>query len=292
VLIDIDQVTSKLRAENDYFRAYPSLHLAYKLSDEQRVSASYSRRVQRPQAYDLNPFRIYVDPFNYREGNPDLGPQVTDSFEAAWQRRGGGTFYLATLYYRQSRDGVTDVVRDLGDGVLLTTRENLGESRSGGLELVANGRLTKAVTYNVSGNVYWNEIEARRLGFTGTRSGYSLGGRANLNWQVTPKDFIQLNGFMNGERLTPQGHREAMGMLNLGYRRKINDKLSAVVTVQDALDSFRDVVVIDTPVLRDRVERRGNVRGVFVGFTWTFGGQGQKPREPAFDFGGGGPGPG
>jgi outer membrane receptor protein involved in Fe transport len=292
VLIDIDQVTSNLQAENDYFRAYPSLHLAYKLSDEQRVSASYSRRVQRPQAQDLNPFRIYVDPFNYREGNPDLGPQVTDSFEAAWQRRSGGTFYLATLYYRQSRDGVTDVVRDLGDGVLLTTRENLGKSRSGGLELVANGRLTKTITYNVSGNVYWNEIEASRLGFTGTRSGYSLGGRANLNWQVTPKDFIQLNGFMNGERLTPQGHREAMGMLNLGYRRKINDKLSAVVTVQDALDSFRDVVVIDTPVLRDRVERRGNVRGVFVGFTWTFGGQGQKPREPAFDFGGGGPGPG
>jgi hypothetical protein len=37
---------------------------------------------------------------------------------------------------------VTDVVSDLGGGVLLTTRENLATSRNGGLELVANGRLT------------------------------------------------------------------------------------------------------------------------------------------------------
>ncbi len=289
VEVEIEDVTQGQRGDNDYGKAYPSLHLAWKLSDAQRVTASYSRRVQRPSPQDLNPFRVYVDEFNYRQGNPNLDPQITDSFEAAWQRRAGGAFLLATAYYRQSRDGVTDVVRDLGGGVLLTTRENLGESRAAGLELTANGRLTPKLTYSLNGNLAWNEIDGSRLGFVEKRDGTSVGGRATLNWQVTDRDFLQLNGFMHGERLTPQGYRKASGLLNLGYRRKVDDQLSFVVTVQDVLDSFKDVVVIDTPTLRDRVERGGNVRGVFLGFTWTFGGQGQKPREPAFDFGGGGP---
>lgn len=179
---------------------------------------------------------------------------------------------------------MTSVTRDIGGGVLLTTRENLGESRNGGLELVANGRLTPKVTYNVSGNAFWNEIDARALGFTGTRSGTTLSGRANLNWQATPKDFLQINAFTSGKRLTPQGSRSAIQMVNLGYRRKLNDKLSFVVTAQDVLDSFKDDTIIDTPLLRDRTERRPQVRAVFVGFTWLFGGG--KQREPGFDFGG------
>ncbi|MET0272978.1 MAG: TonB-dependent receptor, partial [Phenylobacterium sp.] len=194
VRVDLDQVTDRVTAENDYFRAYPSLHLAYTFSEDQQLKLSYSLRVQRPQPQDLNPFRAYQDPFNYQAGNPNLKPQETQSFEAGYQYRHSGTFYLATLYYRASENGVTDVVRDLGGGVLLTTKENLNKGRAGGLELVANGRFNPKITYNLSGNAFWNEIDASALGFTGKRSGYALSGRANLNWQVTAKDFIQLNG--------------------------------------------------------------------------------------------------
>lgn len=284
VEIETDQVTANLKGQNDYFRVYPSLHTGYKLSDTQTLSANYSHRVQRPQPQDLNPYPVYQDPQNYFAGNPNLKPQETHSYELGWQYRKGPASYLATAYFRQSYKAVTSVTRDTGGGVLLTTRENLGESRNGGLELVANGRLTPKVTYNVSANAFWNEIEARALGFTGTRSGTTLSGRANLNWQVTPKDFLQINAFTSGKRLTPQGSRSAIQMVNLGYRRKMNDTLSFVVTANDVLDSFKDDTVIDTPLLRDRIERRPQVRAVFIGFTWLFGGG--KQREPGFDFGG------
>lgn len=284
VQIETDQVTAGLKGDNDYFRAYPSLHTGYKLSDTQTLSANYSHRVQRPQPQDLNPYPVYQDPQNYFAGNPNLKPQEAHSYELGWQYRKGPASYLATAYFRQSYKAVTSVTRDTGGGVLLTTRENLGESRNGGLELVANGRLTPKVTYNVSGNAFWNEIEARALGFTGTRSGTTLSGRANLSWQATPKDFLQINAFTSGKRLTPQGSRSAIQMVNLGYRRKMNDKLSFVVTAQDVLDSFKDDTIIDTPLLRDRTERRPQVRAVFFGFTYLFGGG--KQREPGFDFGG------
>jgi len=285
VQFDASQVTSGQKVSNDYFKVYPSLHLGYTVNENNSFKASYSRRVQRPQVQDLNPYPVYQDPQNYRAGNPFLKPQVTDSFELGWQYRKGPAYYLATAYYRTSDGVVTDVVRDLGNGVLLTTRENLSQSRNGGLELVANGRLTPKISYNVSANAFWNEIDATNLGFTGTRSATTLSGRANVNWQATPKDFFQINAFSSGKRLTPQGHREPFQMVNLGYRRKVNDRLSLVVTVQDALDSFEDKVVTDTPTLKDVTVRTANVRAAFFGFTWTFGGG--KPKPEQFDFGSG-----
>src|SRR6185437_8779822 len=123
--LDLDQVTTNLVHDTSYFKAYPSLHLAYRASDDQQLTLSYSERVQRPNPQDLNPFRLERDPLNFQAGNPNLQPQITHSFEAAYQYKAGQTFYLGTLYYRQNEHGVTDVVTDLGGGQLLTTRENL-----------------------------------------------------------------------------------------------------------------------------------------------------------------------
>lgn len=103
VQIDTNQVTSNLKDSNDYLRAYPSLHAQYKIDDTRQVNAGYSRRIQRPSAQDLNPYRIYQDPYNYRQGDPRLKPQVTDSFEVAYQLRKGFNYYLGTLYWPAPR---------------------------------------------------------------------------------------------------------------------------------------------------------------------------------------------
>ena len=288
VTVDTNQVTSNLKDSHDYLRAYPSLHMQYKLDDTRQINASYSRRIQRPSAQDLNPYRVYQDPYNYRQGDPRLRPQVTDSFEVAYQLRKGFNYYLATLYWREARDGVTDVVRELPGGALLTTKANLAKSRNGGLELVANARLTPKVSYTISGNAAWTEIGATDLGFPDSRSTWTISGYAALNVQATPKDFLQISGFAIGKRLTPQGYREPTGMLNLGYRHKFNDRLSGVVTVQDSLKTFGDKLVINTAALKERRSMDLDLRAVFVGFTYGFGGQGaanpRRPREPAFDF--------
>jgi len=289
VQIDINQVTSAITDENSYRGLYPSLHLAYELDEDHQLTVSYSRRIQRPGPQDLNPYVVYLDPFNLRAGNPDLKPQITDSFEAAWQRRDGPNFLLATLFWRDSRDGVTDVVRDLGGGVFLTTRENLAESRAGGLELVANGKLTSTLSYNVTGTAFWNEIDGS--GFAGgeERSGWTLSGFGQLSWQATPRDFVQLSGHLMGDRLIPQGEVKGGGMLNLGYRHKFSDKLSMVVTAQDLLGTARFEQVIDTPLIRERARREMNFQAVYVGFSWTFGAPRRGPERFEFDTSGGVP---
>jgi outer membrane receptor protein involved in Fe transport len=283
--IDLRDVTTAFHGRNNDTRAYPSLHLSYKISDAQQLTGSYSERIARPQPGDYNPFRVFVDPFNFRAGNPNLKPQETHSYELAYQYRAGFNYYLATFYWRQNERGVTDVVRDLGGGVLLTTKENLSSSRNGGLELVASSRITSKITYQVSADAFWNEIDASGLGFSGKRSGWTLSGRGAVNWQVTPNDLVQLVGSLTGKRLTPQGFYEPWGLLNLGYRHKVNKDWSLFVVGRDLLGSVRNSLVIDTPTLKDRVDNRPKLRAVFVGFTYSFGGG--PRRDPGIDYGAG-----
>lgn len=61
-----------------------------------------------------------------------------------------------------------------------------------------------------------------------------------------------------------------------------------MVIVQDDLKTFGDKTVIDTPALKNRRDMNLDLRAVFIGFTYGFGGQSvSNPRrapEPAFKF--------
>lgn len=281
--LELDQVTTGITASNDYFRAYPTLHVSYQVTDDQTLRASYSRRVQRPAPNDLNPFTTYQDPLNYRSGNPDLEPQETDSFEFSWQRRVNQSFYGATLYYRDTQNAFTPVVSDIGNGVLLTRTENLGARTATGVELVANGRLHPTLRYNASVNVFRQEIDASNLVGGVSSEGEVVSGRLSLNWQPTQADFVQVSGIWTGEQLLAQGTRDATQLINLGYRRKLTETLALQLTVRDLLDESKDITNYETDTFTDRTERVFGGRVAFIGLTWNFGGP-SRQQDPQFDF--------
>lgn len=283
--IDLDQVTQAIRSSNDDVRFYPSLHLGYQLDDNRSLSASYAHRVQRPQPGDYNPFRVVQDLRNVSQGNPALKPQQSDSFELGYQYRKMGTILLATGYYRRGRDAVNDVYRDLGGGVILQTRANVGSFETAGVETVLNGRLTPKLRYNVSGNVFHSRIDAGNVGFGGRAlATTTASGRASLTWSPTERDILQAQGQLQGRRLLSQGYGRGWGMLNLGYRHKFTDALSGVVTVNDVLDTAKFGSVITTATYTDRSRARPGMQAVFVGFTWNFGGRGRGGGQD-FDYG-------
>lgn len=280
--IDLDQVTTNIQSSQDYFRAYPTLHLQYALTDTESLRGSYSRRIQRPGPQDLNPFLTYQDNLNYRSGNPDLKPQETDAFEVMWQKRSGPTFYQATLYYRDTRDAFTPVTTDLGNGIFLTRPENLGSSTAMGVELVANGALHPTLRYNASINAFRQEIDANGIPGAVDREGESLGGRLTLNWQPTQEDFLQVSGIWTGDQQLAQGVRETATLVNLGYRRKINKDWSFNATVRDLFDEFGSTTSIETPTFTDRTSVTFGGRAAYIGLTWSFGAGQRRPEQ--FDF--------
>ncbi|WP_309627779.1 TonB-dependent receptor domain-containing protein [Brevundimonas sp.] len=281
--LQLNQITTGMRSEQDYFRAYPTLHLGYQLTDAQQLKASYSRRIQRPSPGLLNPFTTDQDPLNRRSGNPDLVPQETDAFEVMWQMRSGQTFYQATAYFRDTRKAFTDLVTDAG-GFLLTRPENLGSRRDTGLELVANGALHATLRYSASVNVFRQEIDAGDLVAGVGRSATMVAGRANLNWQPTPGDFLQVSAIWPGDVLQAQGIKETGSTINLGYRHTLTPKLAFQATVRDVFSTYGDTSVYETSTFRDRSERSYGGRAWYVGLTYTFGQAPRRTAEPQFDF--------
>ena len=284
--LDLFQRTDNARYEQDYFRVYPTLHVGRALSERTKFRASYSRRIQRPGPFELNPYTFYVDARNIQRGNPNLKPEVTDAFETSLQYRKEATFLSLTGFYRRSRDMFTEILQTLPDGVLLQTRANLGRGSRLGADAIINGRLSKTLNYQLSGTVQRIELDPRGItGTFGKVSGVVGSVRGSVNFQPSPKDFLQLSGNYQGKQLIPQGYRLGGGIVNVGYRRKINDQLSLLVTGQNILDSAKQEIVIRTPAFRDRLEFRVRGRAVLLGLAYNFGqGNGRKRQDDRFDF--------
>jgi len=279
---EVRQLTSGQTFNWDDLALYPTLHLSYQLSDQQSLRGSYSRRIQRPQPSQLNPYLVRNSATSFSEGNPYLRPQETDSFEVMWQKRVQQTFYQATLFYRDASGAFTSVTSELEPGVFLNRPENLGDSRSTGLELVANGSLHPKLRYSASLTYADIEIDATGLPGSRDRSGDSLSGRLTLDWRPTDKDFLQVSGLWGARQIQAQGETESEPLLNLGYRRKINEDWALQLTARDLLDEFGTTTSIITPDFSQTSYNSQGGRSLYIGFTWNFG-QGPR-REEQFDF--------
>ena len=75
------QVKGARKYKNDYFQLFPSAFFNYKLTQEQTLGVSVSRRIDRPGYSQLDPFLFQVDATIYSTGNPLLQPQFTWSYE-------------------------------------------------------------------------------------------------------------------------------------------------------------------------------------------------------------------
>ena len=64
-----------------YLGLFPTAYLLYALNDNHSIAFNYSRRVNRPYFYDLNPYKVYTNAYNYSEGNPFLKPSYSHNLE-------------------------------------------------------------------------------------------------------------------------------------------------------------------------------------------------------------------
>ena len=88
---------------NSYFNPFPTAYVGYtssplgKLQQPIAVSASYTRRIKRPNYWMLNPFRTYVDAYSYQEGNTELTPEFNNDVELhfSWTQYLNMTFNFA-----------------------------------------------------------------------------------------------------------------------------------------------------------------------------------------------------
>ena len=277
------QITNGVGGGGDYARAYPTLHLSKDLTDTQKLTASFSERVRRPDPEELNPFTDRQDISNLRAGNPNLKPEEIQSFELGYANEAGPVTYSATGYYRVSRNGVTDITTVLSNNVFLSTKANLAQGQSTGVEFATSGRLFRGLSVTLTGNVYYNQIDTAGLTATASRSTFSGSAKTTIDYKPTNDVSFQIGANYSGRRLTPQGYVLPTWAMNFGYRRQLNDKLALVLTLSDLLDTQIQHRRIETLTLRDDYRRTSGGRVAYLGLVYTFG-DAKKPKSDKFDY--------
>ena len=211
--------------------------------------------------------------------------EITDSFEVEAAYTKGQAYLTADLFYRDHKDLASNVTEALGGGALLTTFVNAGHSRATGLELTANVPLGHHLTFNLSSDLTWNQLSVPQNAFERPSSGGEAVVRPKLNWDVTPKDFLQATLYARSRALTLQGYSGPIVYAAAGFRHKFNDRLSLDLTTIDPFDTLRVRNVIETPGLNETDNLDLHLRSVSIGLTLALGPH-PRPAPRDFDFGG------
>lgn len=137
-----------LNVNKSYFDWFPNLFYGYEIKQDQTLSLSYSRRIQRPGFRDLSPFIIKQNDFLYQEGNPDLKPQYTNKLDFTYQLKNQSL----SIYANLTDDLIAGIYTTKGN-VSYFRPQNFGKSRALGIDYTYSGNITKWLYSNISAGV-------------------------------------------------------------------------------------------------------------------------------------------
>ena len=173
---------------------------------------SVTRRINRPNFFNLIPYTNRSDKLNVTQGNPDLKPEFTYSFEASY----GKTFkknsnILASIYYKHTTDLITRYLTDQVDAVTgsyITTWVNANSSYAYGSELTSVNYLTKWWDLTSNINIYKSKINTDNISGTSQDAMLSWFGKLNNNIKL-PKNFgIQISAMYQSKTNLPVNNNQ------------------------------------------------------------------------------------
>ena len=203
---------------------FPSVFLTQKLGGDQDLSLNYTRRIDRPNFFQLFPFTDYSDSLNPSRGNPALVPQFTNSFELGYQKNfpGNNTLLLSTYYKsttnlitRISVPGVNPVSKQ---PVYISTYINAKSSFVGGFEIIGRNTVSRwwDVTSNI--NIYTSKINTIDTGINAIPEIgeiWSWFGKINNSFKLLSKPnkalTLQLSGDYTSKTVLPPGGSASNG---------------------------------------------------------------------------------
>ncbi len=121
-----NSVTLRQVRDSNYTNLFPSVFVTYRHNEKNTWNVSYSRRINRPSYQSLNPFIDFIDPFTQFEGNPNLRPSFTQSFEL---KHSYNNFLYSSLSYSYTKGQSTNVIlQNKITGAVRNITANVGNS--------------------------------------------------------------------------------------------------------------------------------------------------------------------
>lgn len=195
---------------------FPSIFFSQKLKNKQELQMSVTRRINRPNFFQLIPFVDYTDNLDIRQGNPNLRPEFTQSYEFSYAKtfKGNNTF-LASAYYKRTTDLITryqdkGVHPITGEDILINTYINANSSQSYGTEFTSVNTINKWWDISTNINLYNSKVDAENVKGTTSDAMWSWFGKFNSNFKLPAKFTTQLTATYQSKTNLPVNQNSGM----------------------------------------------------------------------------------
>ena len=273
--------TAPVNYRDAIFTAYPSAFLTYKQNEVHQFQVSYSRRVDRPSANQINPIRKWSTPLVTQIGNPDLRPQFTNSYEINYTNSFSKGYFSAGGFFRAVDNNITRVL-------------NIDENDPQKIELsFANTVSNNRYGFEFSGNIdlsSWWKMNASSDLYIQNETGYAVGQlvevtnsvvnvRVSNSFKATQKLRFQLFGMYRSAQKNIQFNMHPMWLVNTAGSLSLFDgKGTVTFSVNDVFSSMRFKFDTFSPIPQSG-GFLGEQRTANLGFVYRFGTESKSSRS-------------
>jgi hypothetical protein len=254
---------------------FPGLYLSKKLKNNQDVQLNFSRKITRPDFFQLMPFIMFADKQNYRIGNPELKPEFKNISEINYNKTFTKGSYLGSGYFRYEEQPITNVAfpSPLNPEVLVNTTINGRNSVRYGIENTVKYTVIKNLDVTLNANAYYiylkgvivptePEVETR---------GYAYNAKAMISYKFPKQLTLQVNGNYESPKILLLGTTVPIYFMDVTLNKMISTKWILNATLSDAFNTKRMGTHFETPYYIQDLSRRRETRFVRFSVTYLFG---------------------
>lgn len=252
--IIIDQKTLNTKVKKDYADWFPTVNLSYEINEKDNITLGFSRRIRRPRSRSLNPFPSRSSVTFFRQGNPDLDPSYSNTFDLGYLKRWEKFTFNGSVYFQKTTQNIERITEQTGELVEVPTEQGsstlVPALRSITVNLSENNRIGTefTLTYTPNRNVRisgnFNIFNSQTIG---AYEGRDFGAKivswfSRINASIKfPKGFnTQLRGFYFGPRANAQTESKGIFTLSGAVNKTVlNKKGTLSLRASDLLNSRR-----------------------------------------------------
>lgn len=232
-ILESEQANANNRVKRNYTNWFPSGGLTFQMNQKNQFALTYSKRIQRPNYVNLNPFQYRLDDLSFRQGNPFLQPQYTDNLKLSHTFN----YRLTTsISYSKISDFFAQVTIADGPNRNFITQRNVANQETWNLGISYPKKIKEWWNLYLSLNAFIND-------YTPTSPEFLAVKQETLSFYVQhtfslPGDIrMELSGWYSSPSVWGGTYQtQALGSLNLAFQKKLlNNKVTTRIALNDLL---------------------------------------------------------
>lgn len=259
-------------SDTSYLQLFPSANINYTRSEKHTFEFSYNRRIDRPGYNQLNPFKQYLDPSTYQQGNPYLRPQTTHTLQIGylWKQR----IYTQFGFARTS-DNITEVIAPAENETNVTVQTNTNLRRADLIYLNFSAPLQPTEWWSSI-----NNVNGYAAFYSGDVASTLISNRGNLVWDISSNNsfsagktwIFELNGRYHSREVYAFDSIRPIWSIGLGVQKKILHNMGSLrLNVTDLFYTSNIRADVRYRDYKEYFDVKRETRVATLTFTYKFG---------------------